>query len=307
MGIKVFGPATIANLAVGFDILGVSLDTPGDDIIIKKGKEKGLKITKIRGGKSLPTDIMKNTAGYAAYRLMEHLGDTEIPLEMEIHKNMPFGSGMGSSAASAVAGAMAVNEILGRPLEKKALLPFAVAGEELVSGGLHLDNVAPSLLGGITLINDTELMEVTRIYAPKGLIFLLIHPHIKILTSESRSKLKQMIPMPAVIKQTANIAGFIAGCYTSNFDLIQKSLTDHLIEDQRSGGIPLFREMKNLALRHGALGFSISGSGPAMFALCRNSRDLENIKDAAHRLYADHKIAMNTYISKINHEGAFKY
>ncbi len=307
MGIKVFAPATIANLSVGFDVLGVALNTPGDDVLIKKSNKNGLKITRIKGGKKLPLDIKKNTAGYAAYRLLEHLGETNYPLDMEIHKNMPFGSGMGSSAASAVAGVFAVNELLGRPLEKKELLPFAAAGEQLASGGIHLDNVAPSLLGGLTLIRDSKEFKTTRIFTPKGLVFLVIHPHIQILTSESRSKIKMTIPLSSTIKQTSNIAGFIAGCYTSDFDLIKESMIDNIIEEQRMGSIPHYIEMKELAMKYGALGFNISGSGPAMFALCRNSLDIQNIKEAAEKLYADNKIDIDCYISEINQEGAYKY
>ena len=223
MGIKVFAPASISNLAVGFDVLGVALEAPGDDIIIKKNDKKGLSISTIRSGKSLSSSIMENTAGYAAHKLLAHLGELDCGLEMEIHKNIPIGRGIGSSAASAVAGVMAVNEILGKPLEKKALLSFAAQGEYIASGATHLDNVAPSLLGGITLVRDTPTMDIQRIHAPMGLIFLVICPKIKIYTKASRSKLNLMVPMDKFVQQTANIGGFIAGCYTSNFDLIQKN------------------------------------------------------------------------------------
>ena len=307
MGIKVFAPASISNLAVGFDILGVALEAPGDDIIIKRNDKKGLSISTIRSGKSLSSSIMENTAGYAAHKLLDHLGELDCGLEMEIHKNIPIGRGMGSSAASAVAGVMAVNEILGKPLEKRALLSFAAQGEYIASGAIHLDNVAPSLLGGITLIRDTPTMDIQRIHAPIGLVFLVICPNVKIYTKESRGKLSTVVPMDKFIQQTANIGGLIAGCYTSNFDLIQRSLIDHVIEEQRKDDIPLYDQMKTLALEHNALGFNISGSGSSMFALCKNSLDLENIRSAAMALYTDKKIEITCYASNINHEGAIKY
>ena len=169
-GIKVFAPASVANVACGFDILGFALEKPGDEIIVRFSDTPKLKITKITGlkGLKLPYEVEKNTAGFAAQRLLDHLGESNRGIEMEIHKKMPFGSGLGSSAASAVAGAMAINELLRRPLSKRELLPFAVLGEQVADNAYHADNVAPSLLGGMIFIRDNLTLDVHRIPIPRG-------------------------------------------------------------------------------------------------------------------------------------------
>lgn len=307
-GIKVFAPASVANVAVGFDILGFALEKPGDEIIIREGKTPGLVISEIQGaGGKLPYDIMKNTAGFAAYKLLEYLGETNRPLEMEIHKKMPFGSGLGSSAASAVAGVYGVNEFLKTGLTKQEILRFAVEGEQIADGAWHADNVAPSLLGGMTLIRDNETLDVKKLHIPAGLYIAVIYPHVEVLTKESRGILKTEIPFNHVIKQQGNLGAFIAGMYTSDFGLISRSLNDILVEPQRAHLIPHFYTMKEKAITSGALGFSISGAGPSMFAICDNSRIAEDILDAAVKLYSENKVNINTYLSKINHEGAIRF
>ena len=187
-GIKVFAPATVANVAVGFDILGFALERPGDEIIARFSDTSGLRITRITGARGkLPFDVGKNTAGFAALKLLEHLGEERRGIELEIHKMMPFGSGLGSSAASAAGGVMAVNELLGRPLEKRALLPFAVLGEQIADGAYHADNVAPSLIGGMVLIRSNEDLDVHRLPIPAGIHATVIYPHVEILTKDARS------------------------------------------------------------------------------------------------------------------------
>lgn len=306
-GIKVFAPATVANVAVGFDILGFALNEPGDEVIIKEGISPGLIITEITGAHGkLSKDIMKNTAGFSAYRLLEHLGETNRPLEMTIHKKMPFGSGLGSSAASAVAGVFAVNEFLKTGLSKQELLPFAIEGEQIASKSIHADNVAPSLLGGMILVRDAVTADVKRIHLPHGLSVAVILPHVEVLTSESRKMLRTDVSLADHVKQSANLAAFISAMYTFDLDLIQRSLTDIIIEPQRAGSIPHFYDVKEMALTRGCLGFSISGSGPAMFALCDNSGAAEDIIDEAKRIYASAKIGVTTYYSTINQEGAIK-
>jgi homoserine kinase len=307
-GIKVFAPATVANVAVGFDILGFAIDKPGDEIIIRDGSKPGLHITDITGAHGkLPYDPLKNTAGYAAIKLLEHLGESARPLEMEIHKKMPFGSGLGSSAASAAAGVFAVNEYLKTGLSKNEILSFAVAGEQIADGAWHADNVAPSLLGGMILIRDNETLDIKKLHIPSGLYAAVIYPHVEILTRESRGILKADVSFKDVIKQQGNLGAFVAAMYTSDFGLIGRALQDLLVEPQRAHLIPHFYDMKNLALSNGALGFSISGAGPSMFALCDNSIKAEAVLDAAHKLYRDHKVEITTYLSKINHEGAIRY
>lgn len=306
-GIKVFAPASVANLAVGFDILGMAMEKPGDELIARFSNKPGVYISTITGAKGkLSFDPLKNTASYAAIQLLKHLGEEKIGIEFELHKKMPIGSGLGSSAASAVAGVMAVNELLQRPLEKKELLPFAVQGEALASGSLHADNVAPSLLGGVILCNPSEITDVQRIPCPTGLYVAVIYPFLEILTKSARQLLKDVIPLSKHIQQSSNLGRFIVGMYNSDFDLISRSLNDIIIEPQRAQLIPKFSEAKDAAMGAGALGCSISGAGPSIFALCANSLIAENACIAMQKVYHDSKIKCNTYLSKINQEGAIK-
>jgi len=305
-GIKVFAPASVANVACGFDQLGFALDRPGDEIIGKIiNQSTGLVITKITGDhKKLSYDIEKNTAGFAAKKLLEYLGEEKRGIEIEIHKKMPFGSGMGSSAASAVAGVMIINELLGKPLSKRELLPFAVQGEQIADGAYHADNVAPSLLGGMVLIRDNETLDVHRLFVPKGLYAVVIYPHIKILTKDARAILSENITLKQHIAQSGNLGGLIIGLNNSDFDLIKRSLNDVVIEPQRAKLIPHFYDIKELALSNGALGCSISGAGPSIFALCSNSLIAENISESVNKLLQSLKIEHDIYISSINQEGA---
>ena len=307
-GLKVFAPASVGNVGVGFDCLGFALEKPGDEIIARFSDKPGIRITKITGtkGKKIPYEIEKNTAGYAAFKLLEHIGETENGIELEIHKKMPLGSGLGSSAASAVAGVMAVNELLKRPLEKKDLLPFAIFGEELASGSRHADNVAPSLLGGMRLIRDNDSFDVHRIPIPKGLHATVIYPHVEILTKEARNILSTTVSLKKMVQQSANLSAFILGMFNSNIELIGRSLQDIVIEPQRASLIPNFYDVKEVALKEGALGCSISGSGPSIFALSANSLIAEYVGEAMKKVFSDVRIEYQLFISPINQEGAIK-
>jgi len=306
-GVKVFAPASIANIAVGYDILGLALDNPGDEVIVRKGTKDGLVISKISNGKSLSKELEKNTAGLAALRLLQHLGEENMPIEMELIKKMRLGTGLGSSAASAVAGVMGINEYLGKPLQKSELLRFAVEGEQVADGSWHADNVAPSLFGGIILIRDNKTLDWKRIYVPEHLSLVMVHPHLKILTSESRALLNDTVSLDNLIAQTGNLAALVAAFYTSDFNMIRRSLTDHIIEPQRKKLIPHFDRIKEIALENDALGFSISGAGPSMFALCENSFIAENILSAVESYYMNEKTDVDVFISGINKTGAYKY
>lgn len=301
-GIKVFAPASVANVACGFDVLGFALDKPGDEIIVKFGNTPGLKITKITGGK-LPYEPERNTAGYAALKLLEYLGESDTAIEMEIHKKMPFGSGLGSSAASAAAAVVAINELLKRPLEKRDLLQFAVLGESIASGAIHADNVAPSLLGGMILVRDSETLDVHRIFTPRGLYATVVYPRVEILTKEARAMLSENVSLKNTIKQSANLGALIIGLYNSDFELIKRSLQDVIIEPQRASLIPHFYNVKEAALAEGVLGCSISGSGPSIFALSQNSVIAEKAGEAMQKIYELNKIPSNLYISPINLNG----
>jgi homoserine kinase len=301
-GIKVFAPASVANVACGFDVLGFALERPGDEIIVRFSDSKGLKITKVTGGK-LPYEVEKNTAGYAALKLLEHLGESERGIEMEIHKKMPFGSGLGSSAASAAGAVVAINELLRRPLEKRDLLQFAVLGESIASGAIHADNVAPSLLGGFTLVRDSETLDVHRVHTPRGMFATVIYPKVEVLTKEARAMLRTEVALKDTVKQSANLGAFIIGMFNSDFDLIKRSLIDLIIEPQRAQLIPHFYEVKDAAYTEGVLGCSISGSGPSIFALSENSLTAERAGLAMKKVYEKHRIPCELYISPINMEG----
>lgn len=307
-GVKVFAPASVANVACGFDILGFALNKPGDEIIARPTESRGLKISKITGDNGkLPYDVGKNTAGFAALKLLEHLDIADQGIELEIHKKMPFGSGLGSSAASAAGAVVAVNEVLGRPLRREELLPFAVLGEEKADGAYHADNVAPSLLGGLILIRDTDTLDFYRIPTPKGLIATVIYPHIEILTKDARNVIKAEVTLEKHIEQSGNLAALILGMMQSDFDIIAKSLKDSIIEPQRSSLIPFFSEVQDAAMNAGALGCSISGAGPSIFALSMNSVIAEKVGKDMTSVLNKEAIHSDLYISPINSEGTIVY
>ncbi|MDZ7877988.1 MAG: homoserine kinase [Saprospiraceae bacterium] len=301
-GIKVFAPASVANVACGFDVLGFAIERPGDEIIVRFSENKGLKITKITGGK-LPYEVEKNTAGYAALTLLQHLGESERGIEMEIHKKMPFGSGLGSSAASAAGAVVAINELLRCPLEKHELLKFAVLGESIASGAIHADNIAPALLGGFTLVRDSDTLDIHRIHTPHGMYATVVYPKVEVLTKEARAMLKAEVPLKDVVKQSANLGAFIIGMYNSDFALVKRSLQDLIIEPQRAQLIPHFYEVKQAAYTEGVLGCSISGSGPSIFALSENILTAEKAGLAMKKVFDTNKIPCELYVSPINMEG----
>ncbi len=307
-GIKVFAPASVANVACGFDILGFALDNPGDEIIARPSDSRGIKITRITGDQNrLPYDIQKNTAGLAALSLMRSVSMESFGIDLEIHKKMPFGSGLGSSAASAAGAVVAVNEILGSPLQREELLPFAVLGEQAADGAYHADNVGPSLLGGLLLIRDNESLDYYRIPVPIGLTAAVVYPHIEILTKHARNIISDRISLKDHIKQSGNLAGFVLGMSQSNYTLIAKSLQDVIIEPQRAPLIPHFYEVKQAALGSGALGCSISGAGPSIFALFDNSLKAETAVLEMQKIFTQNQIASDIFISRINPEGTIIY
>jgi homoserine kinase len=305
-GIKVFAPATVANMACGFDCLGFALNQPGDEIIVTlNDSRKGLKVTEITGaGGKLPYEIEKNTAAWAAHCFLESIGESDRGIDMEIHKKMPFGSGLGSSAASAVAGVFAVNALTQQhPFTKKELISFAMDGEELASGARHADNIAPCLFGGITMVRDNSTLDIHRLSTPRGLHATVIYPHVEILTKEARGMLSKEITLKQHIQQSSNMGGLIVGLYNGDFDLIGRSLQDVIIEPQRAKLIPFFYEVQEAAMKAGALGCSISGSGPSIFALSANSLIAEEAGLAMQKIFKENKIRNELYVSPINQEG----
>ena len=304
--IKVFAPATVANVACGFDVLGFAINGVGDEILARKtGDNKGLRITQITGDKGkLPLEVAKNTAGVAALELLRYVGLADMGVELQIRKKLPIGSGLGSSAASAVGAAVVINELLEHPLPRRELLPFAAAGEAVASGSIHLDNVAPSLLGGFIFTRDSLTNDVHRIYAPHGLYATVIYPHVQVLTKEARAILSTEVSLKNTITQSANLGGLIIGLHNGDIALIGRCLQDVIIEPQRAALIPHFYAVKEAALGCGVLGCSISGAGPSIFALSKNSAIAENAAEAMQAVFNRHKIKSDVYISSINNEGA---
>lgn len=299
--IKIFCPATIANLNCGFDILGLCLETIGDEMIIRKSTEKGIKITKIVGAE-LPFEAKKNVAGVAALATIENL-DLDFGFEIEIYKNIKAGSGIGSSSASAAGAVFGINELLGKPFSKVELVNFAMKGEVVASGTEHADNVAPCLLGGFTLIRGYDPLDIIQIESPDELYAVVLHPHIEVKTSDARAVIQPMIPLKLAITQTGNLGGFIAGLYTNDYELIGRSLQDVLAEPFRKHLIPNFDEVKNAAIKNGALGAGISGAGPSIFALCKGKESAEKVANGMKESYLSTEIEFYIHISKVNSKG----
>ena len=299
--IKIFCPATIANLSCGFDVLGLCLETAGDEMIIKKSNVKGVRITKIIGA-DLPLETERNVAGVAALAMLEYV-DTEFGFDIEIYKNIKAGSGIGSSAASSAGAVFGINELLGKPFTRKELVLFAMQGEKLASGNAHADNVAPALLGGFTLVRSSNPLDIIKIESPSELYATVVHPQIELKTSDARSVLKQNVSLKSAITQWGNVGGLIAGLYTKDYELIGRSLHDEIIEPLRSVLIPGFDLIKQTALENGALGSGISGSGPSIFALSKGKETAEKIGKAMGAVYENMNLPYEIHVSKVNDEG----
>lgn len=302
--VRVFAPATVANVACGYDVLGFAIEAPGDEVVVRNSVKPGLHITKITGddGK-LPRDVARNTAGVAAGDLLRHLGMSDRGIEMEIHKKMPFGSGLGSSAASAVAGAFAVNRLIGEPLTKKQLLPFAMAGESSADGAWHADNVAPCLLGGIVFIRSNEELDIAQLPVPGELWVAVVHPEIEILTKVAREILPKEIPLENATQQIGNLGGLLCGLIQSDYGLISRSIHDVIAEPRRQKLIPDFYKAKQAAVAAGALGFSISGAGPGVFALCQGEETARKVGEAVSKVFSAVPLDNQIYVSRINPHG----
>ena len=299
--IKVFCPATIANLSCGFDVLGLCLDTAGDEMIIRKSDIKGVRITKIVGA-DLPLETEKNVAGVAALALLEAI-ETEFGFEIEIYKHIKAGSGIGSSAASSAGAVFGINELLGQPFTRKELVLFAMQGEKLASGNAHADNVAPALLGGFTLVRSSNPLDIIRIESPSEIFATVVHPQIELKTSDARSVLKQTVSLKSAITQWGNVGALVAGLYTQDYDLIGRSLHDEIVEPLRSVLIPGFDLIKQTALENGALGSGISGSGPSIFALSRGKETADKIAKAMSAVYDEINLPYEIHVSRVNPDG----
>lgn len=302
--VKVFAPATVANLSVGFDVLGLALDVPGDEVEMTLNNSGKVSIEKITGddGK-LPFDPQKNTVSAV---VIDYLKQRNIStgVSISLHKKMPFGSGLGSSSASAVAGLVAINALMEKPWDRKDLLPLAMEGERIACGSAHADNVAPSLLGGVTLIRSYHPLDVINLPYPENLFVGVIYPHVNVPTADARKIIRNKISLKDAVVQWGNLGGLVSGFCLKDTSLISRSLHDVIIEPTRSMLIPYFYEMKLLALENSALGFGISGSGPSVFMLYTDKTTAEKSIEKIKAFLLQKNIKSDIFVSAINPIGA---
>lgn len=302
--IKVFAPATVANVACGYDVMGFAMKDIGDTLTIKKLPSKKWVIENGKGCDGLPIDPKKNVIGVAVKALMDAYGkEIDFGFKFHVSKNIMPGSGLGSSASSSSAAVFGVNHLLGSPFTTKELVAFAMEGERAASGIAHADNVAPCLLGGFTLVRCYEPLDIIQLDYPDMLYASVVHPQIEVKTADSKKILKKEVALKDAITQWGNVGGLVAGLAKPDYDLIGRSLKDVIAEPARSMLIPLFKEAKKAAMNEGALGGSISGSGPSIFALSFSRKIAEGIAIAFNNVYASNGIPANVYISQVNAKG----
>ena len=299
--VRVFSPGTVSNVACGFDILGFPLESIGDEMIVRKTTEKGIKINNFSDYK-LPLDISKNAASVSALAIIDSL-NPDCGFEIEIIKKIKPGSGIGSSGASASGCVFAINKLMGDPFTIADLIKFAMKDMENDGMFEHPDNIAPALLGGFVLVKSLSPLEIIKIPTPDDLYCSVIHPHIEIKTAYSRSILPKDVSLVNATKQIANFGSLIHSLHVSDYDLIKTSLNDYLIEKHRSKLIPHFYQVKSAALEAGALGCSISGSGPSIFALSQGIDRAMKVEQAINKVYSGTSIEFSTYVSKIGDKG----
>ncbi len=308
-GIKVHSPGTVANLVCGFDILGMALSEPYDVMELKLLDEQ-IVIIHNKDKYDLPTEPEKNVAGVVLLSIIEKMsarktgsdGDNKIGFEITIEKHIKPGSGIGSSAASAAGAAVAANHLLGNVFSSDEVVQFAMNGEKLASGVKHADNIAPCILGGVSLIRSIHPLDIIPLSSP-DLFVTIVHPQIEVRTSDARQILRQQVYLKDAIKQWGNIAGLVTGFLKNDLDLIGRSLEDVIIEPIRSILIPGFDEVKTKCKEAGALGGGISGSGPSMFMLSKDKKTAEAVELVMKEVYERIGVDYNTYVTTINKKG----
>ena len=301
--VTAFAPATVANVGIGFDILGHTVDAVGDRVRVRRIDEPVVRIRSITGiAGDLPIEAQSNTAGRAVQALHGTLG-LAYGFEIDIDKGIPLASGMGGSAASAVAAVVAANALLEMPLPRLQLLKFAMEGEIVASGSAHIDNIAPCLIGGLVLTVGIDHPRVKQIPVPPSLRCVLVHPHMFLGTREARAVLKTDVSRSDFVWQTANLAGFISGCYSNDLDMIRDSFNDVIIEPQRHSLIPGFKDVQRGAMSAGALGCSISGAGPTIFAWSE-IQHAEAVRGAMVAAFTLHGLESDCWVSSLEAYGA---
>lgn len=304
-GVSAFAPATVGNVAVGFDILGFAIESLGDTVTLYRSEQPSVRIGRISGVvEELPRGADENTATVG---LVQLIADRGLPFgfRVDIDKGIPLGSGMGGSAASAVAAIVAANEFLEHKLSRAEMLGYALLGESVSSGDVHGDNVTPSLFGGLTLTRALDPIDVVEIPVPDDICCVLVHPEHRIDTRNARKVIPKDLPLSIFVSQSANLGGFISGCYMGDTSLIRRSLHDLLIEPHRAPLIPGFSKVRQAALEQNALGCSISGAGPSLFAWVENPTDAEAVRDAMIQAFAQEGVKSSAWISPVSCRGAY--
>ncbi len=300
--ITIFAPATVSNVGSGFDVLGFALDGLGDTLRLTKRDDTQLVIKEITGA-DLPTDPDKNVVGVVLNKMFEKLGQ-RIGFDIEIEKKVMPGSGLGSSGSSSAGAAVALNEFLGRPFDKLELTRFAMEGENYVSSNPHADNVAPCIYGGITLVRSYEPLDIIPIEPGIELWVSVIHPQVEVKTADARRVMGDQVSLADATRQWGNLGGLILGLLRGNLELIGNSMVDVIAEPSRAKLIPYFYEAREVAAGQGAIGFNISGSGPAMFAFAETREKANFISTQTGLVYQEASIPVKTYVSRIRLKGA---
>ena len=299
--IKVKAPATVSNVGPGFDLLGFALEEPGDELLVRRNGLGKIRLFN-ESGCPLPLDPEMNIAAVAARSLLRER-EAEEGFDLVFLRKIPPGSGVGSSAASCVAAVVGVNALMDQPFDHDALLPYALEGEKQASGAAHADNVAPSLLGGMTLIRSYDPLDIKHLPYPEDLWCAVVHPELQILTQESRKLIPEMVPLATALQQNGNLAALVAALATADYGLLSRAVQDYLAEPYRIKQVPDFKELKENAVEAGSLGCGLSGSGPSIFSLCRG-RDMAQ---AQGQVMQDHfsvrGIASRIYLSPISQAG----
>lgn len=302
--IRVFAPATVANLGPGFDVLGLAVEGAGDVVTARRSPTRGVRLVAVRGADDLPRDAASNTAGIAAHAVLARSG-LDAGIELELDKGLPSGSGLGSSAASAAAAAHAVNLALGSPLRKAELLEPCLEAEAAVAGR-HGDNVAPALLGGIVLVRSLDPPDLVRLPAFPGLHVAVVTPDLRLSTRDARAALPDRVPLASLVETAANLAGLVTALHSGDAALLSRCLHDPVVTPARVGLIPGAEAALEAARDAGALGASISGAGPSLFALCRSRRSADEAAAAMERAFADAGHGSKRIVSPAESPGARK-
>lgn len=299
--IKIFSPSTVANVGCGYDVLGFALAGIGEEMEVSKRDDGKLVIDEIIGF-DLPKDPLVNTATVAAQALLDAAG-SKLGFSFTIKKTINPGSGMGTSASSSAGGVFAVNELLDRPFTPMQLVEFAMEGEKAVSKKAHADNVAPNLLGGFTLVRSYDPLDILKLPVPEELYVTVVHPQVEIKTTDAKKILKKQVDLSVAVEQWGNVGGLVSGLYESDYDLIGRSMVDKIVEPVRKILIPLYDEVKASVLDSGALGCSIAGSGPSIFAFSKGEETAKKIKALMQSKYDEVGVLAYSYMSKIGNEG----